>query len=240
MRPVRPRLVRTCVRASSIIFLSRFAGTGPGGGLARPRLGGHPMIADPRANGSKAPTAPPPGVITPPHNLDAEQSVLGAILLSDRSLYALVIEEGLRAEDFYRERHGIDLRGDARAVQRKRAGGRADGHRPPAPDGQARGGRRRGDRGRADRGRAGRGPRPPLRADRARERAAAAPAEEHVRDPGERARATTRRRASWWSRPRRRCSRSRATTASRTSARSRRCCTRSSTSCTGCRSRAPR
>ncbi len=46
------------------------------------------------------------GVIAPPHNLDAEQSVLGAILLSDRSLYALVIEEGLRAEDFYRERHG--------------------------------------------------------------------------------------------------------------------------------------
>jgi replicative DNA helicase len=44
--------------------------------------------------------------LTPPHNLDAEQSVLGAILLSDRSLYALVIEEGLRADDFYRERHG--------------------------------------------------------------------------------------------------------------------------------------
>src|SRR6202161_473389 len=42
----------------------------------------------------------------PPHNLDAEQSVLGAILLSDRSLYALVIEEGLRSEDFYRDRHG--------------------------------------------------------------------------------------------------------------------------------------
>jgi replicative DNA helicase len=47
-----------------------------------------------------------PGVVTPPHNLEAEQSVLGAILLSDRSLYALVIEEGLRAEDFYREHHG--------------------------------------------------------------------------------------------------------------------------------------
>src|SRR3982074_752350 len=47
------------------------------------------------------------GPIAPPHNLDAEQSVLGAILLSDRSLYALVIEEGLRAEDFYRERHGM-------------------------------------------------------------------------------------------------------------------------------------
>src|ERR1700689_1535125 len=48
----------------------------------------------------------PAGVVAPPHNLEAEQSVLGSILLSDRSLYALVIEEGLRAEDFYRERHG--------------------------------------------------------------------------------------------------------------------------------------
>jgi replicative DNA helicase len=45
-------------------------------------------------------------VIAPPHNLSAEQSVLGAILLSDHALYALVIEEGLRPEDFYRERHG--------------------------------------------------------------------------------------------------------------------------------------
>jgi replicative DNA helicase len=47
-----------------------------------------------------------PGVIAPPHNLQAEQSVLGAIQLSDRALYALVIEEGLRPEDFYREHHG--------------------------------------------------------------------------------------------------------------------------------------
>src|SRR6516164_3624943 len=61
------------------------------------------MSAVSTANGAPS---PPPGVIAPPHNLDAEQSVLGAILLSDRSLYALVIEEGLRAEDFYRERHG--------------------------------------------------------------------------------------------------------------------------------------
>ena len=42
----------------------------------------------------------------PPQNVEAEQSVLGAILLSDRSLYALVIEEGLRPEDFYRQHHG--------------------------------------------------------------------------------------------------------------------------------------
>ena len=36
--------------------------------------------------------------LAPPHSIEAEQSVLGAILLSDRTLYALVIEEGLRAE----------------------------------------------------------------------------------------------------------------------------------------------
>src|ERR687889_2252675 len=52
--------------------------------------------------------APPDtaGLSAPPHNLEAEMSVLGAILISDRTLYALVIEEGLKAEDFYRERHG--------------------------------------------------------------------------------------------------------------------------------------
>src|SRR3989440_10708793 len=55
------------------------------------------------ANGA---AGPPAQVVTPPHNLEAEQSVLGAILLSDRSLYALVIEEGLRPEDFYRAHHG--------------------------------------------------------------------------------------------------------------------------------------
>jgi replicative DNA helicase len=47
-------------------------------------------------------TAPPP-----PHNLEAEQSVLGAILLSDKAMYGLVIEEGLRPEDFYRDQHRV-------------------------------------------------------------------------------------------------------------------------------------
>jgi len=51
--------------------------------------------------------SPPFNGGAPPHNLEAEQSVLGAILLSERSLYALVIEEGLRPEDFYRERHRV-------------------------------------------------------------------------------------------------------------------------------------
>src|SRR3989475_3210993 len=61
------------------------------------------MSATSTANGG---VSGPVGVVTPPHNLEAEQSVLGAILLSDRSLYALVIEEGLRPEDFYRGHHG--------------------------------------------------------------------------------------------------------------------------------------
>jgi replicative DNA helicase len=47
------------------------------------------------------------GALAPPHSIEAEQSVLGAILLSDRTLYALVIEEGLKAEDFYRRRHQL-------------------------------------------------------------------------------------------------------------------------------------
>jgi replicative DNA helicase len=61
------------------------------------------MSTVPATNGASGPT----GAIAPPHNLEAEQSVLGAILLSDRSLYALVIEEGLRPEDFYRDRHRL-------------------------------------------------------------------------------------------------------------------------------------
>jgi replicative DNA helicase len=47
------------------------------------------------------------GAQSPPHNLEAEQSVLGAILLSDKAMYGLVIEEGLRPEDFYREQHRV-------------------------------------------------------------------------------------------------------------------------------------
>src|SRR3954466_1798076 len=47
------------------------------------------------------------GLAAPPHDLEAEMSVLGAILISDRTLYALVIEEGLKPEDFYRQRHKL-------------------------------------------------------------------------------------------------------------------------------------
>jgi replicative DNA helicase len=49
--------------------------------------------------------AEPP--LAPPHDLEAEQSVLGAIFLSDVALYGLVIQDGLRPQDFYREQHRI-------------------------------------------------------------------------------------------------------------------------------------
>jgi len=45
--------------------------------------------------------------LAPPHNIEAEESVLGAILLSERTMYSLVIEEGLRAEDFYSLRNEL-------------------------------------------------------------------------------------------------------------------------------------
>jgi replicative DNA helicase len=46
------------------------------------------------------------GPIAPPQNLEAEQSVLGAVLLSDTALPALIIDERLQPSDFYREGHG--------------------------------------------------------------------------------------------------------------------------------------
>ncbi len=42
-------------------------------------------------------------IAVPPHNLEAEKSVLGAVLLDERHLHSLLIEEHLRPEHFYRE-----------------------------------------------------------------------------------------------------------------------------------------
>src|SRR3712207_9451421 len=46
------------------------------------------------------------GPLAPPQNLEAEQSVLGAVLLSDTTLPALIVDEHVQPEDFYRESHG--------------------------------------------------------------------------------------------------------------------------------------
>jgi replicative DNA helicase len=54
---------------------------------------------------SYAPAMTTPDGGGPPHSLEAESSVLGSILLSERAMYALVVEEGLKPEDFYRERN---------------------------------------------------------------------------------------------------------------------------------------
>jgi replicative DNA helicase len=45
-------------------------------------------------------------IAVPPHNLEAEKSVLGAVLLDERHLHGLLVEEQLRPEHFYREQYG--------------------------------------------------------------------------------------------------------------------------------------
>ena len=42
----------------------------------------------------------------PPHHLVAERSVLGAVLLDERHLHGLLVEEQLRPEHFYSEQNG--------------------------------------------------------------------------------------------------------------------------------------
>jgi replicative DNA helicase len=64
-------------------------------------------IPERTTNGHTPPPRMPDGPVAPPQNLEAEQSVLGAVLLSDTALPALIIDERLHPEDFYREGHGI-------------------------------------------------------------------------------------------------------------------------------------
>jgi replicative DNA helicase len=69
------------------------------------------MSAPDRTNGHSSPFDGPgrggvDGPVAPPQNLEAEQSVLGAVLLSDTALPALIIDERLHPDDFYRESHG--------------------------------------------------------------------------------------------------------------------------------------
>ena len=49
--------------------------------------------------------ATPSAAALPPHNLEAEKSVLGAVLLDERHLASVVVDEQLRAEHFYRDAH---------------------------------------------------------------------------------------------------------------------------------------
>ena len=44
----------------------------------------------------------------PPHSLEAERSVLGAVLLDERHLFPLLVEEHLRPDHFFRDQHGAE------------------------------------------------------------------------------------------------------------------------------------
>jgi len=43
----------------------------------------------------------------PPHSIESEQAILGAIILSEKAHYTYVVEEEIKAEDFYRARHRV-------------------------------------------------------------------------------------------------------------------------------------
>ena len=148
----------------------------------RPRLG-RPMSApdyapaNGHARGSDGP-------VTPPQNLEAEQSVLGAVLLSDTALPALIIDERLQPGGLLPRGHGVIFTRDAGAPRRRRAGRRADARRAPQADGPARRGRRPRD---VDLLAA---PSPPSATcastrDRPRERDAPPAAARVLRDPGQ-------------------------------------------------------
>jgi replicative DNA helicase len=48
--------------------------------------------------------APPQGAV-PPQNIEAEESVLGAMLVAESAISAVIVDVRLRPEDFYRESH---------------------------------------------------------------------------------------------------------------------------------------
>ena len=53
---------------------------------------------------------PPETGGVPPQNVDAEASVLGAILMTEQALDGVLLEVGLRPDDFYRPRHQLIFR----------------------------------------------------------------------------------------------------------------------------------
>ena len=108
----------------------------------------------------------------PPQSLEAEQSVLGAILI-DRDA-VIEVAEFLRPEDFYRQANGADLRGDPRPVRAARADRHRHGRRGARAARGARGDRRARLPVEPVERDADRRPRRPVRADR---RAQGGPAE---------------------------------------------------------------
>jgi replicative DNA helicase len=54
----------------------------------------------------------------PPQNLEAEESVLGAMMVSDGAIDAVILDVRLNEEDFYRERHRLVYRAVKRLYER--------------------------------------------------------------------------------------------------------------------------
>ena len=61
----------------------------------------------------------------PPHNVEAETSVLGAILLTEQALDGVLLEVGLRPDDFYRPRHRLIFQAMIRLKEKADPGGRS-------------------------------------------------------------------------------------------------------------------
>jgi replicative DNA helicase len=55
----------------------------------------------------------------PPQNLEAEESVLGALMVSEAAMNPVILDIRLTEEDFYRERHRIIFRGIKRLYERR-------------------------------------------------------------------------------------------------------------------------
>lgn len=65
------------------------------------------MRAASEGSGNGAGTVPIATGVAAPHSIPAEQSVLGAVLLSPVCLRPLIFGEGLKADHFYRDRHRV-------------------------------------------------------------------------------------------------------------------------------------
>src|SRR5262245_7025358 len=57
----------------------------------------------------------------PPQNLEAEESVLGALMVSSGALDAVILDVRLNDDDFYRERHRLVFRAIKRLYERSEA-----------------------------------------------------------------------------------------------------------------------
>jgi replicative DNA helicase len=66
-------------------------------------------------------TVTPTGVAVPPQNIEAEESVLGAMLLAEPAVDAVIIDVRLEPDDFYRDSHRAIFRA-IRALSEKTAG----------------------------------------------------------------------------------------------------------------------